>query len=670
MLSIGRRSSAIALMAIVVLASLSAAFAGDNPANTNLAELGLDALLHIQVTSVSKSPEDLFTAGAAAHVISQEELHRSGVTTIADALRTVPGLQVGKIDAHRWVITSRGFAHEFAGKLLVLMDGRSVYAPINAGVFWDVQDTMMQDLKRIEVIRGPGASLWGANAVNGVINIISKSAKDTQGLLVTVGGGSEERGSGGVRYGGKLADNVHYRAYMKYFNRDESVLSSGENASDTWWMARTGFRIDWDATDNDLVTLQGDLYKGLEHQTRVLLSPTPPDVQTNNFADRVAGGNILGRWSHVFSEDSDCSLQLYYDRTERENAIPSEKRDTFDVDFQSRLQCCNRNTILFGAGYQLTRDAIRNGYNVAFSPDQRTDVVFNTYLQDELSLVPDRLRFVFGSKFEHNDYTGFEVQPTARLAWTPTSKQTVWASVSRAVRTPARAEDDVTLTTPVDPQNLPGINAAFYGNRNGLSESLIAYEVGYRLVPHERVCLDLAAFYNDYDRLRSSTLSPVTSTQPPAAYGLTTGNLLKGHTYGMEALARWQVSPGWKLEAAYSYLRMNLDAGGQPDTFNVVELYEGSSPTKQFSLRSSMDLTTTVQFDATVRYVNKLAFLNVSGYVALDLRLAWQITPKLEVAVVGQNLLDDQHPEFATTLINSPVTEVQRSVFAQLTWRF
>ena len=647
----------LGLIAIHLAATPLAAVASD----TDLSDLELDSLLHVQVTSISKTPENLFGAAAAGYVITQEELHRSGITTIADALRTVPGMQVGSIDAHRWGISARGFNAELDSKLLVLIDGRSVYSPINAGVYWDVQDYALEDLDRIEVIRGPGASLWGANAVNGIINIISKSAKDTQGLLVKGGGGSEERGFGTVRYGGKLADDVYYRVYTKYFNRDDSVLPDGRDAGDAWWMARTGFRVDWDMSDQDALTLQGDLYKGREHQTRAYLTSTLLTVQTNNFSDCVAGGNILGRWSHTFSEDADLKVQLYYDRTERENVLPLEIRDTFDFDFQNRLQLGERNTVLWGAGCRVTTDKIHNAYDLMFSPGHRTDTVASGFLQDEIAVVPERLRLVLGSKFEHNDYTGFEFQPTARLAWTPTERQTLWTAVSHAVRTPSRAEDDLTLITPTP---YPGINATILGSRAGVSERLMAYELGYRALPLECVSVDLAAYCNVYDRLRN--LDP-TAPFPPV---FTSGNDLKGDTYGFEASIQWQVLPTWRLRGTYNYLHMNLQRQGGQDPVDVVGLIEGSSPEHQFSLRSSIDLTHKVQFDSTLRYVDELPYLSIPGYVTLDLRLAWQITRDLELSVVGLNLLDDRHPEFATTVFNDLRTEVPRSAYAQITWRF
>jgi iron complex outermembrane receptor protein len=634
------------------------------PGKSDLCEMNLEELVHIKVTSVTKTPEDRFGAAAAVFVIDQDELRRSGVTSIPDALRTVPGLDVGQIDSHRWAVSARGFNGELASKLLVLVDGRSVYSPINSGVYWDAQNMVLEDVDRIEVVRGPGGTLWGANAVNGVINIISKRAQETQGLLISGGGGTEERGFGTIRYGGKLGDGVYYRAYTKYFNHDDSALPGGAAAGDVWEMAQSGFRLDWDASTADRLTLQGDTYRGREKQTQTLIVPVPLDAAvTANATDRVAGGNILGRWAHVFSDDADFQAQLYYDRTERENALPSEDRDTFDFDFQNRFPLCARQSVLWGAGYRLTSDQIKDGYSLMFAPDHRTDQVFNTFVQDEITLVSERLRLTLGSKFECNDYTGFEVQPNVRLAWTPTVRQTFWGAISRAVRTPSRAEDDVRITIPAP--GLP-VNASILGNESGLAEELMAYELGYRVVPHERVTLDIAAFYNVYDRLRS--LSPTTppATPPASAFAFASANDLKGESYGAEIAAQWQATANWRLQAAYTYFHLDLRG---PDA-NTLDFLEGDSPRHQFSLRSSVDLTRTVQFDSTLRYVDALSAFSIGGYVTLDLRLAWQATRNLEFAVVGQNLLDGRHAEFGSSIISTPQAEVERSIYAKVTWRF
>ena len=634
----------------------------------DLAELGLEELLHVRVTSVSKHPESLFSAAAPIYVVSNDELRRSGFTTIADSLRTVPGMDVGQVNSHVWAVSARGFNGEYATKLLVLSDGRSVYTPLNAGVYWDVQDMMLEDVDRIEVVRGPGATLWGANAVNGVINIITKSAKDTQGFLLSAGGGTEERGFGAVRYGGELSDHAWYRVYAKYANHDDSALSDGTSGQDSWWMARGGFRADWEAQGNNLLTFQGDAYGGLEHHLRTDPIAAPPFTNTAVAHDDLSGGNLLGRWTHTFAEDSELKLQTYFDHTERESDLPEEIRDTFDVELQHRLPECRRNQITWGLGYRVSADDISNGFASAITPDHRTLNLFNSFVQDEITLVENRLRLTVGSKCEHNDFTGWEFQPSARAAWTPTDKQTFWASVSRAVRTPSRAEDGVRANLATQPPS-PFV-ISLLGDRSGVAEELMAYELGYRVLPHPRVSLDVTAFYNVYDHLRSLEPGAPAPAPPTAVLTLYSANKLEGESYGTEVAAEWQALDRWRLRGAYTFYRANLrpTPGG---TDQLTErFFEGSAPRHQFSVRSSADLPHHVQFDCGLRYVDALSNPAIPSYVTMDARLSWQPTERMEISVVGLNLVDDRHPEFAPQVIDTPLREVERSVYGKVTWRF
>ena len=401
-------------------------------AGRDLAEISLDELVNLKVTSVSKKPENLSHAPAAITVITGEDIRRSGATTIAEALRLAPGLEVARQDSVSWAISSRGFNDIFANKLLVLVDGRSVYTPLFSGVYWDVQDTLLEDIDRIEVIRGPGAALWGANAVNGVINITTKTAKETQGGLVTGGGGTEERGFGSVRYGGKINDQSWYRVYAKYFNRDDSAMPAGGPAGDEWDGLRGGFRVDWEHSPPNLLTLQGDIYSGTEHQRYALATPTPPYSSLQPQKIQVAGGNLLGRWTHTFNEDADLRFQTYYDRTQRELEIFKEDRDTFDLDLQLHHPFGERQDIVWGLGYRHTDSYnLKSNFNLSFVPTDRKTEEYSALVQDEISLVRDRLRLTIGSKFEHNDYTGFEIQPSGRLLWTPHPRHSAWASISR-----------------------------------------------------------------------------------------------------------------------------------------------------------------------------------------------------------------------------------------------
>ncbi len=472
----------------------------------SLKRMSLDDLMNVEITSVSKKEEKLSEAPAAVYVLTQDDIHRSGATSIPEALRLVPGLDVARIDAHTWAISSRGFNGEFANKLLVLIDGRSVYTPLFSGVFWDVQDPMLEDVDRIEVIRGPGAALWGANAVNGVINIITKSAKDTQGWLFSGGGGNQDRGFGEFRYGGSRGDDLFYRLYGTYFDHADSEMLGGGNGRDGWQQGRGGFRVDWQPSRDNLLTVQGDAYDGTEGQVFGVPTLTSPYAQQLTQATGVSGGDVLGRWTHTLANGAEVKLQTYYDKTVRDTAILGDNLTTFDIDLQYDQHFGSRQEVIAGLGYRLEDEAIRNSSTVMFNPNHTDRQLFSGFVQDEVTLIPDRLKLTLGTKLEHNDFTGFEVEPSGRISWTPTIHQTVWAAVSRAVRTPSEEErDSRTELQAIPPGGLyPGSPPALVtaeGDNAFASEDLLAYELGYRVRPCERVSLDFATFYNDYSRL-------------------------------------------------------------------------------------------------------------------------------------------------------------------------
>jgi iron complex outermembrane receptor protein len=649
-------------MAVAFTAPIAAQETYRPPAE--LKKLSVEELLDVDVTSVSKYPEKLSAAAAAVAVLTQEDIHTSGFTSIPEALRLVPGLDVARVDSHTWAISSRGFNDVFANKLLVMIDGRTVYTPLFSGVFWEVQDTLLEDIDRIEVVRGPGATLWGANAVNGVINIITKSARDTQGLLVSSGGGTEDRGFANVRYGIKLDDNAFLRIYTKYFSRDSSVLPDDTTAHDAWDMLRAGFRLDWEPTNQNSFTVQGDIYTGNQDEDYLVPTTRFPFAGKIVATDTVSGGNLLGRWSHSFSTDSQLTVQAYYDRTERDSPIFSEKRDTGDIDLQHRFGLGERQEVIWGLGFRATHDDVTNSLNVSLLPDRRTLNLYSAFVQDEISIVPELFRLTLGSKFEHNDFTGFEIQPSARVLWTPGHSQTFWASVSRAVRTPSRAESDIVLN-PAPPVPLPPGLITILGNPNMDSEELLAYELGYRVQPIDQLKLDLTAFYNDYDHLR--TLEP--TTPGPVSPSIVANNLF-GESYGTEISATAQVTNRWRLQGSYSYLEVQLHRKSGSRDSSTEATTEGSSPHHQFFIRSLVDLGWNIQFDSTLRYVDVLPAQKIPSYLTLDLRLAWSPRKDLEFAIVGQNLLDDRHPEFAPTFIGTQQTEVERSVYGTVVWRF
>ena len=647
------------------------ATSGSTLTTNELVDLSLEDLMQVTITSVSKRPEALGGAASAIYVLNGEDVRRDGFRSIPDSLRYVPGMQVAQINSHTWAVSSRGFDAEYATKLLVLMDGRSVYTPLNAGVYWDTVDLMEEDLERIEVIRGPGGTLWGANAVNGVINITSKSSHDTQGWLMTGGGGNEEQGFGGVRYGGKLGEQTTFRVYGKYDNHDDTAFTDGSDGEDAWQMGRAGFRLDSGNDELNLFTVQGDYYHAQEDWLYTQPIPTPPFDQVVDDSERVLGANLLGRWSHRFEDDSQFIFQTYYDHTDRESNLPRERRDTFDVDLQHHIAPIHRHNLVVGLGYRLTTDDIEGNYANTFDPDHRTLHLFSGFIQDEITVVEERLRLTLGTKLEHNDFTGFEVQPGARLAWTPSETHTLWASVARAVRTPSRAEDDVRINR-TDPLLPPGTVASILGDRSGESEDLIAYELGYRAVPLERLSIDIATFYNDYDDLRNLELGVPPPTPPNAVLGLYTRNGLKAESYGAELAADWEAGKNWwHIRAAYTYLRLDLETkAGVTDPVNIIPLLEGNAPRHQFSIRSQMDIRHNVEFDVGLRYVDDLEDPDIPSYATMDVRIAWRPRTNLELSLVGLNLLDPVHPEFAPTQVVTPQREIERSVYGQITWHF
>ncbi len=631
----------------------------------DLTSMSLEALMDIEVTSVSKKPQKRSEAAAAIFVISRDDLRRWGVTSMPDALRRVPGLQVARIDANKWAITARGFNSRFANKLLVLIDGRSVYTPLFAGVYWESHDVPLDDVERIEVIRGPGGTLWGANAVNGVINIITRQAGDTQGTLVTAGAGNEERGFGSVRHGGRLDNGVDYRVYAKHSSRDAGHSPAGAN--DDWELGQVGFRSDWDRGARDAFTLQGDYYEGKAGE-QVNIATGPLNNPPASFVDdtELSGGNLLFRWQRKVKENSSFTLQAYVDHVKRDETVLFEDRDIFDIEFQHHFSPAGNHDVVWGAGYRHTRDDTRNNATFSLDPSARNVDLFNAFIQDEISLAQD-LRLTLGSKFEHNDFTGVEIQPNVRLSWLLAEQKTLWGAVSHAVRTPARGEHDVTLRLLPPPTQDPGVPLYAVGNEQFESENLTAYELGYRANYGNNWSLDLTAFYNEYDELR--TLDP--ANMPPADILLPFDNRMEGETYGIEVSTEWQLRRGWNLRATYSYLDISLHlVDGSSDSAS--EGSENSSPQQQATVWSSFELGRGVEFDAALRYVDDISVngAEIDSYAELDLRLGWRPRTGIEISLTGQNLLNSQHTEFMPDFIATQPTDVERSIHVKGVWEF
>lgn len=633
--------------------------------------------MDLQVTSVARQAQPLAQAAAAVFVLTEEDIRRSGATTIPEALRMVPGLQVARIDGRRWAVSSRGFNGEFANKLLVLMDGRSIYTPLFSGVFWDTQDTVLEDIDRIEVIRGPGASLWGANAVNGVINIITKKAKDTQGVLAVAGTGTTERGFATLRYGGSLGKDTYFRIYGKHFERNDLKLPDGANAADSWRNLRTGGRLDSTLSSHDSLTIQGDYYNGNGNQ--MLLEPQLTAPFSNQIQSSMAyyGANLVTRWKHDFASNSSLVVQAYYDRTGRHSLIFNERRDTADLDIQHAFAWGERQHIVWGAGYRFSQDQIENTSTIVIKPEHRGISIFSGFIQDEISLIPNRLSFIAGTKVEHNDFTGFVVQPSGRLRWTPTDTLTLWSAISRGFRTPSRAEDDGNIAAQAIPPNglFPGSPVTLVGlggNRGYTNEALSAYEAGVRMQVLPTLSVDVAGFYNRYDHLRSfEPGTPTLQFSPPPPHLLLLTNLankLSASTKGVEVSVEWRPLEWWRLQTSYTYLSIRM---GRTDSLDSTRNnLPGENPQHQVSARSMMQLPGNLEFDAWGRYVDSLPAIGIPSYFNLDLRLAWKPTKQWELALIGQNLVDTHRPEFVANVIPQNQSEVPRGAYIKATWRY
>ncbi len=655
--------------AVLALAAFLATFQDpkDPPKkqNQDLTEMSLEDLLKIEVTSVSKREQRLIDAPAAIAVIRGEDLRRTGVTSIAEALRMVPGVFVGHLDSNKWAIGVRGFGDLFSNKLLVLVDGRSVYNPLFSGVFWDVQDTLLEDIDHIEVIRGPGGTLWGANAVNGVINITTKKAKDSQGSLVTTLGGTEDQVIAGARYGGKAGEDLYYRAYVKHLSRD--AYSGGD---DDWRVSRGGFRMDWTPSGAGTLTLQGDVYKGEVNQRLRQATLAAPFTRVFTAPSQMSGGNLLARYDHNVGPETQFRAQTYWDRTVRTGDTLDETRDTLDLDLQFRFEPLEGHRLTLGSGFRWTAADTEGSFTVNFADDHRSDDLTSAFIQDEIRLVEDRLTLTLGSKFEYNDYTRYEYQPGGRLSWRPHERHSVWASVSRAVRTPSQIEHEIRANVEVLPPPPLPTALRFMGDPGYRSEVLMAYELGYRVQPLDAVSFDLALFFNDYSSLRTTERGAVFLELPTnAVQPLIADNNMSGHTYGVELAATWQVLENLRLYGAYTFLQMHLhttdtstDTGGST--------LEHSHPRNMVYLRASWDPFQDVSVDLVGRYVEGISNWDVNKYVEMDARVGWAITKNLEAAIVGQNLLHTSHFETNDSQIGNFATKVQRGGYLSLTWKF
>jgi iron complex outermembrane receptor protein len=636
--------------------------------------LSPEQLFDATVISVSRSQENVWDSPAAIYVLTSADIVRSGATTIPEALRLVPGVQVARISGSGWAISIRGFNNALANKLLVLIDGREVYDPLFSGVQWDIQDTVLEDVERIEVVRGPGASLWGANAVNGVINIVTKDAADTQGGLVTAAAGNMERGLLAVRYGGALGESAHWRVYAKHFDRAEQDALAGGGANDAWRGWRGGFRLDAATSLSDTVTVQGEAYRSDAGQLRLAPQLTPTMTTLAREEIVADGAFLLGRWTHERDSGARLTSQLSVDVATRDQLTLRDERATVDLDVQYEMVERGAHKLVAGARYRNTNADFTSTPIIFTSHSSRRDELVSAFVQDEITLVPDRWRLTVGTKVEHNDYTGVEAQPNARLQWLDGETQTAWASVARAVRTPTALEHEFTALLAAIPAGPPPllplpISFELLPNPAFESEEVIAYEAGYRRRWTDNLEMDVAAFFNDYDGLGTASALPTTIALDPPRFqiGIPLTNMTTAEAYGVETVLNWRASDTLSISANYGYLELELDGPPEGEAFDS-EAAEGRAPHNQASVRAQWDATGRLALDGTVHYVDELPNYGIESYVRVDARLGWGLTDKLEFELVGQNLFEESHREFgAVSEINS--TLIERSVFGRLTWR-
>ncbi|GFO60490.1 TonB-dependent receptor [Geomonas silvestris] len=637
-----------------------------------LPDLSLEQLLQVRLFSPARKSQTLSDVTSAVFVINQEDIRRSGATTLPDLLRMVPGVQVASIDGNTWAVSIRGFNGTFANKLLVLIDGRSVYTPLYGGVYWDVQDLVLEDIDRIEVIRGSGSTMWGGNAVNGVISIITKDARDTAGALVTGLAGSRERGTAALRYGSGIGDSSSYRLYLKYLNRGESAAAGTPAVSDDQEMTRGGFRID-SVPHNDLhLTVQGDFYGGSAGKAFTMPTLTRPYSVTLPQTAELYGANLLTRADWLQGPSSRFSLQLYYDRTDRDNALVSEARDTLDLDLQHNLQVARIHEITWGAGYRFLHDRVDGTRNLfLLDPPSRSQHLLNLFLQDEITLVPETLRLVAGSKLEYTEFTGWGVQPSARLLWTPTRGYSVWGAVTRSTRTPSRGEQDarrgIQTVPPTPTVPLPTVVIAT-GNRQLDPESLISYEIGFRADLTDTFAADLSSFYNQYRGIIAPRQGAPFRDGSQITLPLNLANLNDYDSSGVELALQWQPAAWWKLKGGYSFIEFS---GAGADN----SLANRATPAHQGTLRSQVNLGRDIDLDLWARYAGRNSYplltgsVQIPAYLTMDLRLAWRALPGLELSLVGQNLLEERHLESVSDL-SVARHQVERTVYGKAAWAF
>ncbi|MFZ0318003.1 MAG: TonB-dependent receptor, partial [Candidatus Sulfotelmatobacter sp.] len=662
---------------LLMFATLTAVSRADGPesgqdGSAPLKRMSLAELGNVQVTTASKEPEEVWKTPAAVYVITQEDIRRSGATNLPDILRLAPGVEVAQIDSDHWSVTIRGFGSELANKLLVLIDGRSVYTPLYAGVYWQAQATPLADIERIEVIRGPGGTIWGANAVDGIVNIITKDAKDTRQTMVTAGGGNVDQGTGVARYGAANRHGFNYRAYAMGFAIAPEFHAGGPNF-DSWRMGQAGFRADSDKSPRDTLTLQGDIYRVIAGDALSYSLYSPPSNVFVNANDNLSGGNLLARWKRTQSDRSDFQVKAYFDYTSHFEPDYGETRNTVDIDVLDHLTLPGQQNFLWGLGARVSPgNFVQRLAVLDFLPHHLTDQIYSGFVQDTIPFLKQRLLLTMGSKLEDNNYTGIEIQPSARLLWNRTPQEALWASVTRAVRTPSRLDEDIQLTgLDADAVTPVPLFLRISGNRQFHSEELIAYEAGFRTLLRPSVYVDAAVFYNQYDDLFSFQLgAPFLEVSPAPAHLILPAlitNGIRGSATGFEIAPDWRPVSWWRARASYSYLDMDLERKPWSNDPSSVAGDEGSTPRNQVVIQSFLSLPKRLEFDQAFRYVQELPAQMVRSYETADTRFGWHLTRALQLSVTGQNLLQPHYPQFGGD--PDGLVQIKRGVYAKMIWR-
>ena len=663
-----------ALVCMSLFASFSAP-AWPQQKTGDLASASIEDLMNVEVVSVSKTQQKLSQTASAVFVITEEDIRRSGATNIPDLLRMVPGVDVAQIDANTWAISARGLNARFANEMFVMVDGRSVYTDSFGGVFWDVLNLPLEDVERIEVIRGPGGSVWGANAVNGVINIVTKKAADAPGVLITSSGGNVQQAFGTVQYGGDIGDSTQYRAYTQYFNDDHFPGVTGTDGGDGWHVLQGGFRTDSSLGAKDTLSFQGSIYASREGQpTNTFPSITTPATVPIELAVNLGGGFIQGTWNRQYSPRSDTTLEFSYDRYERDDQL-QESRGTLDVNFQQHVRLAARHDFVWGIEFRDSSSRTDGNLFISFVPANRHTQLYGAFAQDEISMLDNELHLTLGTKIEHNYYTGFNVMPSARVVWTPSPNQALWAAVSDAVRSPADLDTSIraSVSSFTEPDGTQAV-VSVVGNARLDDEALIAYEFGYRRIISNRISFDFAAYYNDYNH--QETVEPGTpfsvDTPPPThlIVPLVFENRMHGETHGLEIAANWKVKNRWTLSPGYAFetIHMHLSPSSS-DTTSVPEA-QGGSPDHSAQIRSHLALPRAFSWDSSAYFVDRLTDPRVPSYTRIDSGLSWQFAEKARLSMIGQNLARDRHIEFVDLTGSVRTTQIKRGAYAELSWQF